>query len=428
MIGSNTRDLMAPSTSFLKVYLKTRLDASHQSSTMDQFKDFPEHMPVTLPEKPDALEYAARQGQVRACIICQEPNTKRVFVLFCKDNCVTCRANPNLIRSSFEPFGQMLYHRMVLEPHTVYPITAGTRYILLTVQKTVIPDPTALIPVTPDLTTPQIILPDPPPVQKPDPPVVETLERTLMDDSSMDQIVSSVFENYSQQGGFPRLIPKNPRCLIRCLPCLTRVMISSRSWIILKEVGRPPSHRVWDAYQPQTTDAYILDFTECTRVADVYVKWLTWLDDWEMHRNDNVSWRMVGLQPWKRASENKEGSDPEVICITVNHAGQTSKPKDFRSNCQENVRLRLVHNPLPKNVPVEYLPFCVRGKFSQLARGNRGLMVVKEVEQQNFFKSSDYLPWPWRRCRNSKTVAMDPFPTPCMRVCTRKSTFHPAPW
>ncbi|GFV10918.1 uncharacterized protein TNCV_4706831 [Trichonephila clavipes] len=30
----------------------------------------------------------------------------------------------------------MLYHRMVLEPHTAYPIPAGTRYILLTVQKT----------------------------------------------------------------------------------------------------------------------------------------------------------------------------------------------------------------------------------------------------------------------------------------------------
>ncbi|GFS79410.1 uncharacterized protein TNCV_3006231 [Trichonephila clavipes] len=58
---------------------------------MDQIDAFPEHisktmMPVTLLEKPDALEYAARQGQVRACIIYQEPNTKRVFVLFCKDN------------------------------------------------------------------------------------------------------------------------------------------------------------------------------------------------------------------------------------------------------------------------------------------------------------------------------------------------------
>ncbi|GFW11804.1 hypothetical protein TNCV_4100161 [Trichonephila clavipes] len=48
-----------------------------------------------------------------------------------------CRANPNLFRRSFEPFDQMLNHRMVLEPHMVYPISAGTRYILVTVQKTV---------------------------------------------------------------------------------------------------------------------------------------------------------------------------------------------------------------------------------------------------------------------------------------------------
>ncbi|GFW57225.1 hypothetical protein TNCV_541401 [Trichonephila clavipes] len=128
----------------------------------------------------------------------------------------------------------------------------------------------------------------------------------------------------------------------------------------------------------------------------------------------------------------RDGSEPEIMCITVNHAGQTSKPKDFRSdNCQENARLRLVHHPLPKSVPVEYLPFCVRGKFSQLARGNRGLVVVKGVEQQKNFKSSDCMPWPWRICRNSKTFAMEPFPTPCMRVCTRvctrKRTFRTAP-
>ncbi|GFX34279.1 uncharacterized protein TNCV_3226291 [Trichonephila clavipes] len=58
---------------------------------MDQINALPEHIsttmvPMMLPEKPDALEYAPRQGQVRACIIYQEPNTKRVFVLFCRDN------------------------------------------------------------------------------------------------------------------------------------------------------------------------------------------------------------------------------------------------------------------------------------------------------------------------------------------------------
>ncbi|GFX14991.1 uncharacterized protein TNCV_4897591 [Trichonephila clavipes] len=44
-------------------------------------------------------------------------------------------------------------------------------------------------------------------------------------------------------------------------------------------------------------------FDRLPRVADVYVKWLTWLDDWEMHRDDPVPWRIVGLQPWKRALE-----------------------------------------------------------------------------------------------------------------------------
>ncbi|GFX89490.1 uncharacterized protein TNCV_483251 [Trichonephila clavipes] len=77
------------------------------------------------------------------------------------------------------------------------------------------------------------------------------------------------------------------------------------------QVGRTPSRRVWDAYKPQNTDAYTLDFTEFTRVADVYVKWLTWLDDWEMHRDDNVPWRMVGLQPGKRALEKNEQSSHE---------------------------------------------------------------------------------------------------------------------
>ncbi|GFW87456.1 uncharacterized protein TNCV_1301011 [Trichonephila clavipes] len=58
---------------------------------MDPINAFPDYLsttvvPVTLPDKPDALEYAARQGQGRAGIIYQEPTAKRVFVLFCKDH------------------------------------------------------------------------------------------------------------------------------------------------------------------------------------------------------------------------------------------------------------------------------------------------------------------------------------------------------
>ncbi|GFS54431.1 uncharacterized protein TNCV_4809111 [Trichonephila clavipes] len=336
-----------------------------------------------------------------------------------------CRANPNLFRRSFEPYDQMLYHRMVLEPHTAYPIPAGTRYILLTVQKTVfgldiipetillrlmengfnlgdfrkmkrydqkaykLPPPTPahvpaetntrpleeqpgssskrnrvfIIPVIrppvapvliarpsmalatpqpviisepPVLTTPQILLPDrprplvqipdppvqipvfQPPVQLvlPDPPVVETLEPTLTDDSSIDQIMSSVFGDCSQQG-LPPAHTQEPQ-LLDTVPSLfvttfgkTVIVFTSHldlTWdkgveLRFFQGGRPPSHRVWKAHQPQTTDAYIFDFADCTRVADVYGKWLTWLDDWEMHRDDNVPWCMVGLQPWKRALE-----------------------------------------------------------------------------------------------------------------------------
>ncbi|GFT93781.1 uncharacterized protein TNCV_4715721 [Trichonephila clavipes] len=68
-------------------------------------------------------------------------------------------------------------------------------------------------------------------------------------------------------------------------------------------VGRSPSRQVWEAYKPQNTEAYSLDLTHCTRLVDVYVTWLTWLDDWEMHRDENLPWRVVCPQPWKRALE-----------------------------------------------------------------------------------------------------------------------------
>ncbi|GFV68581.1 uncharacterized protein TNCV_977981 [Trichonephila clavipes] len=108
----------------------------------------------------------------------------------------------------------------------------------------------------------------------------------------------------------------------------------------------------------------------------------------------------------------RDGSDPEVMCITVNHAGQTSKPKDFRSNCQENARLRLVHHPLPKSVPVEYLPFCVRGKFSQLARGNRGLMEVKGGEQQKIFQELGLYAMALKNLPKFKDICDGTFPDP----------------
>ncbi|GFV61547.1 hypothetical protein TNCV_92511 [Trichonephila clavipes] len=172
--------------------------------------------------------------------------------------------------------------------------------------------PQIFLPDPPVQTTPQMLLPDPP-------PVVETLEPTLMDASSMDQIMASVFGDYTPQGIPPAHI-QEPQVL-DTVPSLfdeSNDLISfldnfetghlDLTWdkgveLRFFQVGRPPSRRVWEAYQPQTTDAYSVDFTDCSRVADVYVKWLTWFDDWEMHRDEPVPWRMVGLQPWKRALE-----------------------------------------------------------------------------------------------------------------------------
>ncbi|GFU15912.1 uncharacterized protein TNCV_2368431 [Trichonephila clavipes] len=35
---------------------------------------------------------------------------------------LNCRAQPNVIRRTFEPYNQMLYHRTILEHHKAYPI------------------------------------------------------------------------------------------------------------------------------------------------------------------------------------------------------------------------------------------------------------------------------------------------------------------
>ncbi|GFT68131.1 uncharacterized protein TNCV_372741 [Trichonephila clavipes] len=286
---------------------------------MDKIDAFPEYisttvMPVTLPEKPDALTYAARQGHVRACIIYQEPNTKRVFVLFCKgnwyqkkslldnfkraileakhvnefkpDNVLWEKISKGLLRNPDRPlkntdkrmkketlrskglqattsesssctcrdkqktFGttaRAFFQKEKSVYHTRHHTACGscvdcqTIHGLVHPQPVSIPEPSELttsqIPdSTPSFyqihlaTTPQILLPDhhptlrfllpdPPPelttsqILLPDPPVVESLEPTLPDDSSMDQIMSSVFGDYLQQG-IPSAHTQEPQVLV----------------------------------------------------------------------------------------------------------------------------------------------------------------------------------------------------------------------
>ncbi|GFW07415.1 hypothetical protein TNCV_865871 [Trichonephila clavipes] len=46
-----------------------------------------------------------------------------------------------------------------------------------------------------------------------------------------------------------------------------------------------------------------MDLTHCIRLLDVCVTWWTWSDNLEMHRDENLPWRIVCPQPWKRAFE-----------------------------------------------------------------------------------------------------------------------------
>ncbi|GFU51564.1 hypothetical protein TNCV_81981 [Trichonephila clavipes] len=141
---------------------------------------------MTLPDKPDALEYAARQGQVQADINYQEPNAKRVFVLFCKDHWHKKRRGWTISN------GPSWRHsmRINLDP---------TRHI---------PEPSVQIPeshVPEPVQIPESHVPEPvqipeshvpePPVQIPPEhiPEVSSLEPTLTDAASLDQLMSFVF-------------------------------------------------------------------------------------------------------------------------------------------------------------------------------------------------------------------------------------------
>ncbi|GFV35145.1 uncharacterized protein TNCV_1414611 [Trichonephila clavipes] len=85
------------------------------------------------------------------------------------------------------------------------------------------------------------------------------------------------------------------------------------------------------------------------------------------------------------ASIPEDGTEPKVICITVDHSNLLTTDKDRRANRYINERLSLKSH-LPGSVPLEYLDFFVRGKFCHLAQGNKGLIVVKGSDQRKIFE------------------------------------------
>ncbi|GFX42236.1 hypothetical protein TNCV_4310711 [Trichonephila clavipes] len=111
--------------------------------------------------------------------------------------------------------------------------------------------------------------------------------------------------------------------------------------------------------------------------------------------------------------------------ISVNHAGHTSTPHELRFNSPENKPLFLVHSPLPKIIPVEYLSFRVRGKLSQMGRG--GLMVVKGTEKQKILQELGVFAMSLETLPKFNDIYDGTVPnSPCMRRCTR--TFRTAQW
>ncbi|GFX71116.1 uncharacterized protein TNCV_3648811 [Trichonephila clavipes] len=75
----------------------------------------------------------------------------------------------------------------------------------------------------------------------------------------------------------------------------------------------------------------------------------------------------------------EDGKDLEVICITVDHSNLITTSKDSRANKYINVRLSLKSH-FPISEPLEYLSFCVSGKFCHLVQGNRGFIIVKGAD------------------------------------------------
>ncbi|GFS96563.1 uncharacterized protein TNCV_3943611 [Trichonephila clavipes] len=118
-------------------------------------------------------------------------------------------------QTNFQPLEQTTSQILLPDPpeQTTSEIHLPDPPVVETTSQILLPDPPEqttpqiLLPDPPEQTTSQILLPDPPPVVEttsqillPDPPMVETLEPTLTDDSSIDQIMSSVFGDHLPQG------------------------------------------------------------------------------------------------------------------------------------------------------------------------------------------------------------------------------------
>ncbi|GFU24277.1 hypothetical protein TNCV_2017531 [Trichonephila clavipes] len=99
------------------------------------------------------------------------------------------------------------------------------------------------------------------------------------------------------------------------------------------------------------------------------------------------------------ASIPEDGTEPKVICITVDHSNLLTTDKDRRANRYINERLNLKRATCPDPWLSNTWISASGARFCHLAQGNRGLIVVKGSDQRKIFeKGLGLLPSTWKYC------------------------------
>ncbi|GFV69147.1 hypothetical protein TNCV_3101351 [Trichonephila clavipes] len=318
---------------------------------MDPIDAFPEHIsttvvPMTLPDKPDVLEYAARQAKSELASSTKSPPPNGCLSCFVKTIGIeerraastypdSCTGQKATLEEKSLPFTKKrvritpVMRRVTGRPELPMALVQ-IPHVLEPVQIPFVPQPPVQIPhvTEPPAQIPVSQVPQPsvqisvsqvpqPPVQiphVPEPPVQILQDPEPMripPSSTLWSLWSQRMHSTNSRRSYLDPQPKNSSCFTRVhvprsfgktvIKFTSHLNLTWNQGFDLKyfRVGRSPSRQVW----PQNTDPYPLDLTHCTRLADVYVTWLTWLDDWEMHRDENLPCCVVCPQPWKRALE-----------------------------------------------------------------------------------------------------------------------------
>ncbi|GFS95421.1 uncharacterized protein TNCV_409841 [Trichonephila clavipes] len=346
----------------------------------------------------------------------------------------------------------MIYHRIILEPHTAYRIPAGTNYIVLTVQKTAFG-----LDIIPKYLFSQLIQKgfhvgdfrkmkkfDQTPYKLPPPTSIHVpAEKRPLEEKSLPKKrvrIIPVMRRVSRRPELPRAPMQIPHVLepvqIPLVPEPVLILLVPQSPVqsSVSHVSEPPvqipvSHVLEPPVQipqvPQSTvqiplsqfpqppmqillELDTLNPLESKNAFDQLMSFVFRPKNsgcfTRSHALHATGGRVRDLVDVVGRLGNALRREPTLACSVPNlgngfgnTCGTLASERvcpcdgsDHGESCRaqlhtprnaihEHERLRLVHAPLTK-CTVEYLPFCVRGKVSQM--GREGLMVVKGTEQQ----------------------------------------------